>query len=259
MNGAICKFNLNQSNDIDCSQFIYETGDVQGEPLCAASYVLGLIVKGAGGLTIDGVAFSVREGDIYYIPRGAEFSIKRGEGMEYSYLSFGGWRADDLVARLGLSRERCLFHAPPELADFWIVCLHKAEDHNLDLFSEAVLLCALAHLEPKARPKNGPASLAIEYTNSHYTDPKLSLTSVAAELGYDAKYLSSLIKSTLGINFSDYLRHLRIKHAAFLFEEGVESVKSVALLSGFEDALYFSKVFKKEIGTSPSVYIRNRK
>jgi AraC-like DNA-binding protein len=40
-------------------------------------------------------------------------------------------------------------------------------------------------------------------------------------------------------------------------EEGVANVKNVALLSGFEDPLYFSKVFTASEGISPKVYIQN--
>ena len=40
-------------------------------------------------------------------------------------------------------------------------------------------------------------------------------------------------------------------------EQGVASVKNVAILSGFEDALYFSKVFKQAEGITPSEYIKN--
>ena len=58
----------------------------------------------------------------------------------------------------------------------------------------------------------------------------------------------------MGMSFSEYLRTVRIKHAVMLFEHGLDSVKNVALLSGFSDPLYFSSVFKSEVGISPSEY-----
>ena len=61
----------------------------------------------------------------------------------------------------------------------------------------------------------------------------------------------------MGISYVEYLRNLRIKRAVFLMEQGVASVKNVAILSGFEDALYFSKVFKQAEGVTPSEYIKN--
>jgi YesN/AraC family two-component response regulator len=78
---------------------------------------------------------------------------------------------------------------------------------------------------------------------------------LAAELGYDAKYLSSLFKKKKGTPFTQYLRELRIAHALFLMEQGVVSVKNIAILAGFGDALYFSKIFKEVMGVSPKSYI----
>ena len=60
----------------------------------------------------------------------------------------------------------------------------------------------------------------------------------------------------MGIGYAQYLRNLRIKHAITLFENGIDSVKNVAFLSGFSDALYFSSVFKAELGMSPAEYKR---
>jgi AraC-like DNA-binding protein len=81
------------------------------------------------------------------------------------------------------------------------------------------------------------------------------LSKIAEELGYDSKYLSSLFKKRKGVTYTKYLREQRIKHAIFLMEEGVVSVKNVAILSGFRDALYFSKIFTQSTGLSPKAYI----
>ena len=58
----------------------------------------------------------------------------------------------------------------------------------------------------------------------------------------------------MGVTYSEYLRDLRIKYAVSLLNEGLDSIKNVALLSGFADPLYFSNIFKKTIGISPRKY-----
>ena len=63
----------------------------------------------------------------------------------------------------------------------------------------------------------------------------------------------------MSIGYSEYLRTLRIKYAVSLFDHGIDSVKNVALLSGFQDPLYFSSVFKNVIGISPTQYIGKSK
>lgn len=51
------------------------------------------------------------------------------------------------------------------------------------------------------------------------------------------------------------MKNLRINHAVFLMEQGITSVKNIAFLSGYKDPLYFSGVFKKTLGLSPSEYL----
>ena len=92
-------------------------------------------------------------------------------------------------------------------------------------------------------------------TNDRFSESSFSLSALAGELGYDAKYLSTLFKKKKGIPFTRYLRELRIRHALFLMEQGVVSVKNIAILCGFGDALYFSKIFKEEMGISPKAHI----
>jgi AraC-like DNA-binding protein len=60
----------------------------------------------------------------------------------------------------------------------------------------------------------------------------------------------------MGIGYAEYLRNLRIKYAVSLFDHGIDSVKNVALLSGFSDPLYFSTVFKTVVGLSPKEYLK---
>ena len=77
---------------------------------------------------------------------------------------------------------------------------------------------------------------------------------IADELSYNSKYISHIFKEKMGISYSEYLRSLRLKFAVSLFDRGLDSVKNVALLSGFSDPLYFSTVFKKGMGVSPKEY-----
>jgi two-component system response regulator YesN len=58
----------------------------------------------------------------------------------------------------------------------------------------------------------------------------------------------------MNVCYSEYLRNLRIKYAIALLDNGIDSIKNVAILSGFSDPLYFSSVFKKMVGVSPKDY-----
>ena len=257
MNNSICKFNDSKASAINCSQFIYETTDIQNHPVHATQHVVGLMLGQGATLTVNGETHILSAEDVYFIKKGSVFSITTASDVEYLYISFSGWHADDLIERMKLTSQGCTFRGKAEITAFWKTCFDRSGSGNLDLFSEAVLLFTAAELSENEKSRGGLADKITEYADSHYGDPALSLPIIADELGYDAKYLSSLFKAQKKVTFTEYLRALRIKHAAFLFEEGVRSVKSVAILSGFSDPLYFSKIFKQETGKSPSMYIES--
>jgi AraC-like DNA-binding protein len=253
-NCNICKFNLNRSGDISCADFVYETGNALGVPHEAARYMLCIVTGGRGELCQRDVCHELHRGDLFFVLRGERFSIS-GDGLSYCYISFSGRRAEELVDRVGVNARFCLFEGFEALCDFWMDVLHKADEGNTDLFAEGVLLYTMAHLKPDSRPQSDLITKMVMLSNDRFTQADFSLAALARELGYDAKYLSALFKKKKVITYSRYLRELRIRHAIFLIEQGVASVKNVALLSGFADALYFSKVFTAEQGISPKAYI----
>ena len=107
-------------------------------------------------------------------------------------------------------------------------------------------------------PKKTPAAKLSPYAIIRYVDDNLfdfpDIEQIAQALGYSQSYISHIFKEKMGMGYSEYLRSLRIKYAVSLFDHGIESVKNVALLSGFTDPLYFSTVFKKTLGISPTEY-----
>ena len=185
------------------------------------------------------------------------FSVSSTDALEYCYICFHGRRADEFVQRfeIGTGENEGVFYGYDSLVPFWSECHELAEEGNIDILCEAVLLYSLAKLKPAKKERNDVISRVVSITQDNFTDPDLSISTVADELGYDQKYLSSLFKKKKGIAYTQYLREQRIKHAIFLMEQGVVSVKNVAILSGFRDALYFSKIFTASEGISPKAYI----
>ena len=251
----ICKFNFTRSSDLVCLNFIKETKNTQDCPLRAKENVIHLVREGSGIFVRNGAEQPIGIGSLFFVCEGDSFSVRSVEGLEYFYITFSGRRADELCLRLGLSSREVLDNYT-SLLPFWEECHAAATEENIDMLCESVLLYSLARLAPIKAERNDAIGRVISITQKSFTNPSLSLPSIAAEIGYDPKYLSSLFKKKKGITYTQYLRELRIKHAVFLMEQGVVSVKNVAILSGFGDALYFSKVFSDEMGIAPKTYIQ---
>jgi AraC-like DNA-binding protein len=65
-------------------------------------------------------------------------------------------------------------------------------------------------------------------------------------------YFGNLFKQQVGMSFRQYLTSIRLNQAENLLLSGEYRVGEVADLCGFSDAFYFSKVYRKEKGISPS-------
>lgn len=94
---------------------------------------------------------------------------------------------------------------------------------------------------------------ALEYINEHYNE-ELTLQKVANVVGISPGYLSTLFNQDLQRGFSDYLNKVRVDKACIFLEQNYFKSYEVAYKVGFRDEKYFSKVFKKIMGQSPSEY-----
>lgn len=108
-------------------------------------------------------------------------------------------------------------------------------------------------IEDTGREKNRLVEQAMEYMVEHYYE-NITLADVAQTVGITAGYLSTLFSQKLEKNFVDYLNELRISHACTYLKQNYLKTYEIAYKVGFRDEKYFSKVFKKITGQSPSEY-----
>lgn len=95
---------------------------------------------------------------------------------------------------------------------------------------------------------------AKEYVHSHYQDEGLSLDDICETLGISNSYFSSVFKKDTGNSFIGYLTEYRMEKAARMLVETTEKSYMIAKSVGYTDANYFSYVFKRQYGVSPSKY-----
>ena len=104
--------------------------------------------------------------------------------------------------------------------------------------------------------KQVPLSMAIEYISMHFTEP-ITLEDVAKECRCSTSYISHMFNRYMGYNVKTFINMLRINKARELLVNPHVRVTDVALECGYSDSNYFSTMFKKITGDTPSGY-RNR-
>ena len=100
-------------------------------------------------------------------------------------------------------------------------------------------------------------SKALDHINAHYAED-LSLNTVADVVFLNRDYLSRQFKKEVGVNFSEYLMSVRMKHARRLLENSSLRISEVALSVGITNMSYFSTVFHKVFGCKPNDVRKNK-
>jgi len=108
-------------------------------------------------------------------------------------------------------------------------------------------------LESREKKYNYMISEALEFINNNYHN-NISLDDVAKEINMSYHYFSKFFKESIGKNFIDYLTELRIEKSKEILKSRDVSIKEVCYEIGYSDPNYFSKLFKKITGMTPSEY-----
>ena len=128
------------------------------------------------------------------------------------------------------------------------------QDNLTSIFDD---LCATIADENGSTNSKMTVLLQIDrYIQEHYAEA-VNTQSIARRFGFTPAYLSKLFRDYRKVTPAEYVTALRISRAKELLAgPQPPSVKEVAAFVGYDDPLYFSKVFKKETGVSPKNYRR---
>lgn len=256
----ICKF---PSPHIDKSlkmrQFVLETNsDTMKMIKTSKNNQLFLISEGNATMYINEEALPIQAGNLIFVFENESTYMDDIQDLEYIYISFDGERCQELFLQFDISTKHRMFNNYHSLLPLWKETIVSANDLNINLASEGLLLYTLSKLKVNTPEKTKISQRIIEIISENFTDPNFNISVVAKKLSYNEKYLSHTFKKEMGITFSNYLVTTRVQFAVSLLNNGIDSVKNIAYLSGFSDALYFSTVFKKHLHMSPKEYFKLR-
>ena len=112
---------------------------------------------------------------------------------------------------------------------------------------------AQPHDDENDTPPNVFVGQVQEYIDAHYKED-IALLDLAGVFGYSDVYFCKLFKQNFGKNFITYLNEYRMDKAKELLANPAINIKDVSALAGYRDANYFTRVFKRMVGKTPSEY-----
>jgi AraC-like DNA-binding protein len=107
-------------------------------------------------------------------------------------------------------------------------------------------------LVPPAEPQEFVVA-AIAYLRQHFHEP-VRMSDLVRHVGFGRARMFELFKAQTGRTPNDYLQRLRIEHAQRQLRQTNRSITEIALATGFSSGQYFSTVFGRYTGVSPTVY-----
>lgn len=257
----ICNFipPTESGGNITYYHFVYETGLKNlRQPFLHQFYRVLLVTRGKATLRCLGKDAPIEVGTLFFIFPNTPYEILTDDPFTYLYIDFDGSRVERIFSDLGIAQSASIFRNFGHLCSFWLSAVKLVNYENANTLTESVLLYSLSFIS-----KNGQSTelkdterfdAALEYIGNNYADPSLSINKIAGLFFYNEKYFSALFRKKTGEKFTDYLNGLRIDHAVRLIERGEGSISLLAEASGFNDPFYFSKVFKRFIGQTPTEY-----
>jgi AraC-like DNA-binding protein len=111
-----------------------------------------------------------------------------------------------------------------------------------------------AFLYTDVEEKYTPLKPAVKRILEDYCNPDLTITALADVAHMSATYFRKLFGELFGINPKKAISTLRLHYAVKLLKNDATSIEFVAGTVGFVYTKYFSKLFKQELGVSPSRY-----
>lgn len=228
-----------------------------------------LLYRNCGGKCIlNGEEYEISDNCLFLLTPNDFHKIeaKNTDISESIVVSFSESIADkELISMLAFSPR--VWYAPTKLCTELMANLHdcymrKEEQRDLKMYHILnAVLCEILEKSQKAKSEDRYISPAIGRAMSMVlTDisEDITLTKTAAACGMTPAYFSALFHKQTGKSFKQWLNSVRIEHAKRLLEENDMPILEVCYECGYNTPSQFIKMFKRETGTTPTEYRKDR-
>ena len=251
---------------------VYNTGyekchpGYQWGPGIRDHYLIHHVIRGKGSYVIEGRMYHLNAGDTFLLFPDVESSYRADEEepWEYAWVGFAGTDAYSMIANTDFSKKNPVLDQRL-ISDELFRKIQAVYNANGNTFRDAVAMTGalyslmgflMHHSKGEGKSDNLQqhyVERARQYIAEQYSYP-ITVEDVAVYTGISRSYLFRLFRTMMKQSPKEYLLEYRIRQACQLLNQTELPVGSIAHSVGFEDNLYFSKVFKKYKNCTPSEY-----
>ena len=220
-----------------------------------------LVTEGVIALYDGDVHYALKSGDCFIIPPHITNDyIYRTNGKKRLtlgyYVHFSGTAAKELMDSLGVRGVAVFRNVSSDVARlFESLFYSNRTGRRLAAIGNLLRIVSVLSDEAKFLPTETEKMVRREadYINKHYTE-EIDFDAMAARCNLSRSRFTHVFSDVFGVPPTQYRQNLRIELSSELLRFSELTIAEVVQRCGFRDPLYFSRVFRKLIGVTPSEY-----
>ncbi|MBQ8837334.1 MAG: helix-turn-helix transcriptional regulator [Clostridia bacterium] len=238
-----------------CSK-IYTKPDIIDVSGGRHAHALVFFIEGNCDYVYGDKVYSASAGSVLFLPYGREYVIHRFSMAQCIYVDFltcGDADAEPFVKNYPNSSQfRDVFGV--------LLSLYRQKKIGYEAEMMSALYKLISMIQTADRTAYFPGvkyqkiADAVEHINKNYCSGNLRISSLAKLSGVSTRYFAELFSVFFGVSPKEYILRMQLETAKNLLISTDDSISSIAEVCGFSDVYYFSKIFKKELGETPSMF-----
>ncbi len=220
-----------------------------------------LVTDGALLAVCDGQEYCLKVGDALFYrsndPQCYTVSVDElNKNESHLYVHFCGTVVEEMLKKAGFDRSCPIFGTSNEAKRiFELLIKNFRAGDEMTALGNLLRLVSLLSPETQKPQKESEKMMfkEAEFISNHYTE-EIDLDACALRCNLSRSRFTHLFTKTVGTSPLQYQQQMRLEQACELLRSSSLSVNEISDTVGFKDALYFSRLFKKRTGMTPTDY-----
>lgn len=242
----------------------------------AKEWILIFCTHGKGTVKSATEEWQIENGSIVLLPPNEEHTYYANDDDPWDifWVHFTGNSIDEYIPQEALQKNGFLIIDKTSTEDmqmlmsqFWqmIQALSAGFSYQSVFYSSQVLGATLAYVSLQSflphdayTMGNEYITKAVKYIYDHFEE-KVSLSTLTEVLDVSKSYLSRIFRRTVGTSVNRFILDIKMKQACYYLKDTNLAVHQIATRLGYDDPYYFSRIFKKVMGSSPRIFRNQEK
>ena len=217
------------------------------------AHALVFFIEGHSDYVYEGKTCSAAAGSVLFLPRGKEYVIHRHSTAQCIYIDFLTYDSAEIEPFVKNYPNATQFR--DVFSNLLSLYRQKKIGYEAEMMSVLYKLISMIQIADRASGvKYQKIADAVEHINKNYCTGNLRISSLAKLAGVSTRYFGELFSVFFGVSPKEYILRMQLETAKNLLISTDQSISAIAETCGFSDVYYFSKIFKKELGETPSAF-----